>query len=112
MHSHPLSSKRSPSFPLYPIHASVLIAPNRWQRSLKNEIEPCPLENDILYPGRRAKPHSTMTSRDVRHVRGYVRRRAGSRNLRRHRVSVPHTTPCQNGIPVLHSSRTHAVSYD
>src|SRR2546422_8017717 len=112
MHSHPWSSKKSPSFPVYPIHASVLIAPNRWYRSLKNEIEPCPWENDILYPERRAQQHSTTTSRDMLNCRGYERVRAGSRNHRRHRVSIPLTTACQNAIPVLRRLCTHAVSFD
>src|SRR5439155_21951087 len=112
MHSHPLSSKRSPSFPVCPIHASVPIAPNRWYQVLKNEIKPCPWENDILYPERRATQHSTMTSRDVLQFRDYERLCAASASRRPHPVNIPLTTACQNAIPVLRRLCTHAVSFD
>ena len=112
MHSHPLSSKRSPSFPVCPIHASVPIAPNRWYQVLKNEIKPCPWENDILYPERRATQHSTMTSRDVLQFRDYERLCAASTSRRPHPVNIRLTTACQTAIPVLHRLRTRAVSFD
>src|SRR2546426_8056486 len=112
MHSHPWSSKKSPSFPVYPIHASVLIAPNRWYQSLKNEIEPCPWENDILCRERRAKPHWTMTSRDMLTFRDCKRPHAASENHRQHPERILLTTACQNAIPVLRSLHKRAVSFD